>query len=270
MSEPVWTPDTELGAWLHERLARWGTGAGTPVTSLVPGGYEAYARVLHPLDDGDDDGRSTTWAQVCAAVGTTSHPLVQWEAATRTRRTRRSTTSAWDGDVPEVGNLEPRALAAVVEVLSRSTPPGQPCVMALWEGHGWVDGQGAALHGPSGTVRLPPAFPQHVLDGPRLRLPDRDHLLFTGPLEAALQLGRRTPAGLAGLREDAWLWRQSPSLLWPQDRSWCLATEVDLDSTVVGGPAALVEALCADPRLEVWPVPADGDLSSAGDHLNRA
>lgn len=187
--DPTWTADTGLGDWLRPRLSPWGQGAGTPVTRLVPGGYEGYARVFHPVEEGDDGvGEQTTWAQVCAAVGTTPHPAMQWEAITRTRHARRATTSAWDGAVPEMGTMPPSALAAVIDVLSRWTPDDD-VLMAVWDGFGWVSGQGTVLFGPAGTVHPGPAYPPHVLDGPRLQLPDREHLLFTGPPAAALRLG---------------------------------------------------------------------------------
>ena len=47
---------------------------------------------------------------------------------------------------------------------------------------------------------------------------------------------------------------QSPSILWPSSRAWCLATEIDFYSTLVGGSAELVDALLAHPGLEAWPV----------------
>ena len=92
-----------------------------------------------------------------------------------------------------------------------------------------------------------------MLDGPRLRLPCRDYLLFTGTLLAA------TP--MAWHAASEWFLPQSPNLFWPHDRSWCVATEVDLDSTVVAGTNDLVCAVLAAPGLEAWPVAADDSLS---------
>ncbi|MET7664765.1 hypothetical protein ABZT45_33160 [Streptomyces sp. NPDC005356] len=47
-------------------------------------------------------------------------------------------------------------------------------------------------------------------------------------------------------------------LWWPEDRSWVVGSDVDLASTCVGGTAALVAELPADPALEVFTV-APGD-----------
>ena len=92
-----------------------------------------------------------------------------------------------------------------------------------------------------------------------LELPGRNHLVFRGPLRAALRLGHQV---------TEWFLPQSPSLLWPADRSWCLGTEIDVDSTLVGGPQELVDALRQAPGLEVWPVEPGDDLTVGGDTVN--
>jgi hypothetical protein len=99
-----------------------------------------------------------------------------------------------------------------------------------------------------------------VLAGPRLRLPNRDYLVFRGPLGAARRMGHQVT--------DDWFDPQSPSLLWPVDRSWCLATEIDFDSTLIGGPRELIDALLQQPDLETWPVTPTDDLSVDGDLVN--
>jgi hypothetical protein len=73
---------------------------------------------------------------------------------------------------------------------------------------------------------------------PLVRVPHRQYYLFTGPL------GRtRRP-----FRFDAW--DQSPSMWWPADRAWFVATEVDGYSTYVGGTAACVDAIARRPEIE--------------------
>ncbi len=60
-----------------------------------------------------------------------------------------------------------------------------------------------------------------------------------------------------------------PSLVWPDDRAWILVTEVDYDSTIVGGTSELIRALCADPRLEALPIREGADLTWDADEVNR-
>jgi len=42
---------------------------------------------------------------------------------------------------------------------------------------------------------------------------------------------------------------QSPNLIWPNDRNWILATEIDLDVTLVGGSQELIEVILASDSL---------------------
>jgi hypothetical protein len=81
-------------------------------------------------------------------------------------------------------------------------------------------------------------------DGPRVELPGRNYVLFVGPL-----------AGLPALMDvqDG----HSPNLWWPDDRAWCVATEIDLAWSYVGGPAALISDALANPRLEAQPASPD-------------
>ena len=50
----------------------------------------------------------------------------------------------------------------------------------------------------------------------------------------------------------------SPSFWWPEDRAWFLSTEVDAQSTYIGGSVGLVERLLADPEIEVLPAAPKG------------
>jgi hypothetical protein len=56
---------------------------------------------------------------------------------------------------------------------------------------------------------------------PRVEIPNRAMLLFTGPVEAL----RDAPA-LAWYGSAAGI-AQEPHLVWPEDQAWCLACEVD-------------------------------------------
>ena len=64
-------------------------------------------------------------------------------------------------------------------------------------------------------------------------------------------------------------WREAPSLIWPADRSWFVASEVDFDSTVIGGSRSLVDALLDAPGLEVLEVTPETKLTAFSDKLNR-
>jgi hypothetical protein len=84
--------------------------------------------------------------------------------------------------------------------------------------------------------------------------------LVTGPLPAAMQLGWR--------EGHDWFSLQSPNRFWPADLAWCVATEIDFDSTLIGGSAQLIEQVLAEPALDAWPVNPDDSLAADGDHIN--
>ena len=239
--EPATTSDAPSGegeaGWLADRLSR--PSADLAVGSLVPSGYPAVVRVLHPASD--EDGEPARWADVAAATGRRVHPLVQWDAVSTVVRGAR-TRPGWDGEEPDPGNLDPDSLAALVGVLREHTGTPQECWCCLWEGWGPVGGSAAAAR------------------RGRVRVGERDHLLLSGPLEVALELGQQVSPTL--------LVPQSPNLLWPADRAWCAATEVDLDSTLVAGSAELVDAVLAHPDLEAWPVALADSLAPGGDRIN--
>lgn len=250
--------DMSVGAWIAPRLGPFGGWVG----SVVPQGFEAYARILHPVLSPDQ--QPTTWAAVCAAEGRTPHALMQWNAIAgvvdvTTAEGYVTQTMRWEGGVPEEGNLLAPALPTLLEMLAAHTGATDDCFFALWEGHGqiWPHGDPAIA-----TLRgLEPdlaAANAAILAGPRLRHPARDYLLFSGPLRAAPTMGRR------------WCpdWSQSPNLCWPGDRSWCVATEIDFDSTLVAGTAGLVGAVLADPALEAWQVDPGDSLAYNGDAVN--
>ncbi|HEY2948279.1 MAG TPA: hypothetical protein VGJ53_07770 [Micromonosporaceae bacterium] len=261
--EPV--ADVSAGDWIVEALP----GLLGTVASVVPRGLEVYARVLHPVEF--FDGRpSLTWAEVCRLTGRIPHALMQWGAITRPTADAALGTApsgVWDDGDVRVGSLAPPALRTLIDVLAPVTG-AQDCFHALWDGWGWVDGSGVAVasaanDGSVAPVCVPaPGVPPEVWALPRLRLPGRDYLVFRGPLQAALNMGwQRSPLGFQP---------QSPSLLWPTDHSWCIGTEIDFDSTLVGGSADVIAAVLAAPGLDAWPVEPDDDLTATGDRLNSS
>ena len=127
------------------------------------------------------------------------------------------------------------------------------------------------------------AFSKAELRGQRLlKLPlGRDYIVLAGPLAAVDQIldervklsftmhekGARPPSKeeLAELNRPR---RAAPNLIWPADQSWLVVSEVDFDSTLVGGSAALIEAIVASPKLEAWQVDPTTSLAEGADKIN--
>ena len=50
---------------------------------------------------------------------------------------------------------------------------------------------------------------------------------------------------------------QTANLIWDADRSWWLTTDIDLNSSYIGGGEPLIEALLRSDKLETWPVASE-------------
>jgi hypothetical protein len=119
-----------------------------------------------------------------------------------------------------------------------TSTPGQ-CWFCLWEGYGNID---TRLYKPASRVRAP----------------GRDYLLFRGPLDAVTSF-------VVG---EFPFWGYSPNIWWPEDRSWCVATDIDLFDTFIGGSKECIEAVLTTPDLEALPTTIDAVLHIGGDTIN--
>lgn len=241
----------------------------------------------------------TTWAATAAAFGTIMHPLAQWDPLIASPRDT-GTRIAADGrefSAADQGRMPTHTLAAIAAVLTPHTTTPDAGFVGVWEGWGGlVGGNGtngrrfleftdgapsetgwsslrASFENPFRKPRWTPGIlSDEISRGPRLRLPDRDHVLFSAAPSAFVDPAwildapwRDRPAEEHGIAPDA----QHPSILWPADHAWVMASEIDYDSTIVGGSNALIQALCADAALEALQIPADADLSWDADTINR-
>lgn len=241
--EVQWSSSFDEADWIAAGIKPFDPGT---VGSIIPGGFEAYARLLHPVH-GDPGERIVRWAQVAAWSGTALTRDVQFHDIALPRQDP-STQEPWQDGGPREGTLEAMDARRLVAILGAHSTPAEPCWFALWDGHGWENAARCVLvsDGPEGADGPPATMPElvdpvpaEVRAGSRVELPDREYLLYTGPMGAAL-----------AFTAD---WEQTPNLWWPDDRSWCVATELDLPWTYVGGPASLIEQILHDPELEALP-----------------
>jgi len=120
----------------------------------------------------------------------------------------------------------PDQAATLLAVLAGHTATPDDCFVGLWDGLGG---------------------PQPAPDAPSFAVPHRSYRLVRGPLADLLG---SAPEWLGQYLVDG-----LPAFVWPADRAWCVAGDVDPHWAGVGGTAALVSRLVTDPRLDV--VPAD-------------
>jgi len=216
------------------------------VGSLVPVVFEAYARILHPA--WAPSGRKDTplrWEAVAAWSGRTVHALAQWESIARPMTgTAPAAPELPFAAQPDTDGLPAEALAVLCEVLAAHTGTPDACCIGAWEGHGWPVDTWAGAGG---------------LEA--LHLENRTYLIRQGPLAQSLDIGWRSFFGE--------VITEPPNLLWPADRAWFVSSDTDLDSTYLGGSAALVDALLRHPGLEAWPIQATDHITIDSDTVNR-
>lgn len=226
------------GAWIKPRLG----GKFGAVTLQVPKGYEAYARIFHPASD--PNGNPVRWAEVAKAAGTVAHREMQWHAILGLSEPGESHGSdedgaaggpVWAGNDPSTGGMDIDGLGALCEILVAHTTDPSHCYFGLCTIESWQD-----------------SFSADELK-PLLKLPmERDHVVLAGPLSAVDQITRGRP-----------------DLIWPADHTWFVVSEVDFDSTLVGGSAELIKAIVDSPELEAWQVEPTDSLAVDADKVNR-
>ena len=232
---PVET-DVSAGVWISSGRRRGEPGT---LASLVPGVFEAYARVLHPAVryDGDDD-IEVSWAEVAAHNGTVAHPLMQWHAITDSWDYVQddSQSPVWD-DAPSVGHLPVGVAGRLADVLARHTDAPGDCFFGRWHGFGY-------------DLASPDFPPRLLLRG------NHDVVLVRGAVDDA---GRN----LAPEPHE-----QSANLWWPADHAWCVVTDIDLMSTYVGASRSCIDELLGADGLEVLPVAPDDPITVDADTVN--
>lgn len=227
-----WTAGPELADWWVGRLHPFGSDVG----SLVPDAFEAFARVLHPTRCG------LRWSEIAAENGLVAHPHMQFHAIARSPTHGMTLDlSEW----PVEGSLGQDLLSDLVRVLEHNTTTPESCLFAFWEGMEGLE------------VTSAPSIPQLPGSDRLVRAQKRSYRLARGSLSDVTYL-------------SALFAQQSPHAWWPVDRSWFVATEVDLDSTYIGASRECIDEVLARPNLECFEVELDSGISHGSDIINGA
>lgn len=268
--------DPERGAWL-----RAVTGDGRRPDHLVPSGYPAAIRVLHEPALVRELGLARTalritWQQAAVLLGQRVEPGVTWAMLTGSDEDRTPLGPGLDLVVPEEGRLPAAVLASVVRTLTG----GRDVRLTAGVWVGWAElhprslGLGAVaaegttredleafLAARTADIEAEPTTPvqEAIAAGRTLELPNRELVLLVCDAAELLDpawvrtagLGWTSEADLPTSRGPA-----TPNLLWPDDRSWFLTSEIDDPYTTVVGPEPLIDALADDRLLETMRIPA--------------
>ena len=118
-----------------------------------------------------------------------------------------------EADVPDDQPLDESQAARALGILGAFTDTPEECYFCFWEGMG-----GDFLS-------------SDVLQGPLVSVPHRRYVLFTGRLGDELT--------------------EVPAFVWPADRRWCFTSDVDPHWAGIAAERAAIDALLADPKLDV-------------------
>jgi hypothetical protein len=258
--------DVSPASWVDDRLLPTGRSAGVRVGGVIPTGFEAYARIFHPAHQ-EPSFEPITWSEIARRTGTVVHPEMQLEYIVGVADIHAAGFSE-----PDEGRCPPFIVEALVEILVASTP-GDGCWFAIWDGYGSL-GPGLAVIRSFGDDRTAARAHERAERARRRRAAEqlaaiprfsihpspagaalRDYILLHGPIEVASRLEFNGSY-------------QSPNLWWPDDRSWCVATEVDGFSTYVGGSRLCIDAVLADARLEALPSDPQHRFDGDSDRVN--
>ena len=140
-----------------------------------------------------------------------------------------------DADQEELQNFEdqpPRELLApLLDVLARHTTTPDDVLVAIWDGYG--------------------VMPDRLRSVPTVDLRRRKYLLLRGSLHDVSRW-------VAGTDRDAPDYTDHPNLMWPGDRAWFVASEIDMPWTSIGGSQDLINEVLVGPGLDAAPfAPSD-------------
>ena len=190
---------------------------------LLPKVFDTCARVLHPAEllTQSREYAPVRWSEVASWNGCSVHALTQFHEITNIYR--------WNGmdlgSRPEEGSLPDTEMRILSELLKGFTGSPDLYHFGFWDGYGQAE--------------FDPAFQNY----PKAGIGDRDYYLFRGRLDLEQA-------------ENAFEFH-SPTFWWPDDRAWCVVTDIDSMDTLIGGRAACIQAVLNHPELETLPVTLD-------------
>jgi hypothetical protein len=216
------------------------------------------------------------WSDVAAWSGTSLHPLAQFHAIAGRWEYEPRKPVGWPGENPDE-RLTPQQLRVLCEILTRHTTTPDRCWLTVWDGYGNLPQEwertAPRVHQPHRAYYI---FQRRLADVLEFSAqidrigwdqdplpPSMGYLVATGPSmvedRPPNQVERHTD-GLASI--------QSPNQWWPQDHAWCVASEIDFDSTLVAGSDGLIAEITAHPELEAFAIKPTDDLTRKGDKIN--
>ncbi|WP_222114256.1 hypothetical protein [Gordonia paraffinivorans] len=225
--------DVEPAQWIRRGL---GDANPTEVRSLVPAGFDQYARVLNPAEI-ENANRSVTpvrWADVARASGGIAHAGMQFAAISAYTPPSRMFWTYGPRQNNVSDELASRHVSTLARLLAGHTKTPETCFYGFWEGN-------------TAFSEIDPTVPRIALGSDGFR-----YYMLGGPIS-------RAGDNFHGLLAHLW---------WPADRAWFVAAHFDFDCIYVGGSARCIDDLIVAPDLESWQISPDHQVMAHSDRLN--
>ena len=164
-----------------------------------------------------------------------------------------------EGDPSQVqGTIPAEQLTLLTPVLTEFTTTPESCWYAVWEGEGhWYYGSAHTIYG------LSPKETENELARLDAISRERDRIMRAAAKFTALRLDYflfRGPIGAAGSLGVAGWMHKTANFWWPDDRAWCVGTNIELPETYIGGNQALTDRLLGTSGLNASRVDPHQDL----------
>jgi hypothetical protein len=207
------------------RSAAWLSGRFAldfTVRTAAPTGFEEYGRLFHPIRTPLSD-RMLRWSEVARQNGHIPSGTMQF--------TDISTPE--DEASHQLGILRPSMVPTVEQMrflvrhLRRWTATPEICWFGLWSGFADLS------RFEEGSPRFSP-------------MSYREYLRFSGVI-------------------DAWQSfqpRHVPTIWWPDDKAWCVSTDIDMTWTYIAAQQICIEDLLEESQLEVYKVALNDPMST--------
>ncbi|HUZ42273.1 MAG TPA: hypothetical protein VMU68_12895 [Acidimicrobiales bacterium] len=237
---PRWSFDVSQADWVKDGLDDLTTGT---VSSIVPAGFDAYARILHPVETPLNGDRLVRWEEVADWGGQVLTAQSQWLAIAMPE-VKPDQPRPWRSQGPQQGSLFANDARSLAAIAGRFTDTPHHCWCCIWEGFGWWSRSWLVAPGQLAPPPPPTPIPIEAKDWLKVHTRYRDYFLYEESLD--------TPSSFVAAIEV--LEGHSPNLWWPSDHVWCVGTEIDFDSTYVGGSKLFIDAILQSEELEAFEV----------------
>jgi hypothetical protein len=252
MTRPPWSDQVRAADWIVDALS----DDLASVAWLVPRTFPAVGRLLHPVVQVRNGLRVVIpWSEIAAEAGCELTSGTQFPALVDLA------DGQWTRhDQQFIGTLPPEEARVLVDILRRFTTTASRCWFGVSSEFGWngydyplggvpFEAESTALSPDADGEGTDSEVDRVPYDKPVVQAPHRSFMLYPGAIDDALLLAERFE------------WAQVPNLWWPEDRAWCVRTDIDLDSTYIAGSDRLVDALIAEPGLEVLRATFDDEIA---------